>query len=107
MTEQEKMQRGEWYDANYDAELLRQRQETDGICFDYNHTRPGDPRREDILRKLLKTEILPDGLEMLAPVYMDYGRNVHFGRHVFCNHGCYFMSTKRLLYGNGGTTMML
>ena len=60
----------------------------------------GDPGREDILRKLLQTETLPEGLSLLAPVYMDYGRNVHFGRQVFVNHGCYFMDGAEITIGD-------
>ncbi|MBR2188760.1 MAG: sugar O-acetyltransferase [Eubacterium sp.] len=99
-SERIKMERGEWYDANFDRELLRLRSVADGLCFDYNHTRPGSPDQEKFLCQLLHVEELPQGLTLLAPVYMDYGSNVHFGKEVFVNHGCYFMDGAEIAIGD-------
>ena len=40
MTEREKRDLGLWYDANYDAELLEEREKAEELCFALNHTAP-------------------------------------------------------------------
>ena len=42
MTEKEKMLRQLMYDANYDQELIAERQQAKELCYDYNHLRPSD-----------------------------------------------------------------
>lgn len=90
MTEREKMLAGELYDANFDRELLRQRLEAENLTWEYNALRPDDPRRESILKAILKTEDV-EGLTVLSPVYFDYGPLTRLGKGTFVNHGCYFM----------------
>lgn len=41
MTEKEKMERGEWHDANFDEELLAQRAKAEALCYDFNMAKPG------------------------------------------------------------------
>lgn len=42
------------YDANYDRELVEERQMCKDICHEYNLVKPSDlERRREILRKLL------------------------------------------------------
>ena len=68
MTEREKLQKGLWYDANNDVELLNQRLEAEELCFELNHTRPKDiNKKEEILKRLLPHR----GIEttILTPFY--------------------------------------
>lgn len=90
MTEREKMLKGEWYDANFDPELLEERDAAEALCHDFNTARPGSDTRQTALRELLGTQP-PEGLTVLAPVYFDYGKHTRFGKGTFVNHGCYFM----------------
>ena len=99
MAEWEKMQSGEWYDANFDRALLEARGQADQLCYDFNTARPGSPEQLAALRALLGTE-LPEGLTILAPVYFDYGTSTHLGKGVFVNHGCYFMDGGRIKIGD-------
>lgn len=99
LTEREKLERGLWYDANFDDELLALRTRADDLCFDYNGTRPSDARR----RAELLDQLIPDhgaGLTVLSPVYVDYGHNVHLGRGVFINHNCYLMDCAPVTLGD-------
>ncbi len=98
MTEREKMQRGEWYDANFDRALLEERQKAESLCYEFNMAGPGGEKQLSALRKLLGEEI-PEGLTVLAPVYFDYGVNTRFGEGTFVNHGCYFMDGGRIDIG--------
>lgn len=98
MTEQERMARGLWYDANNDPALDAQRNEADALCFEFNGTSPADAaRREELLAR-----IVPDlgaGAVVLAPFQVDYGRNCHIGESSFINHGAYFMDGASITLG--------
>lgn len=98
MTEREKMLAGEWYDANFDGELIEQRLKAERLCREYNTMIPGGDRQRAMLAAILGTKI-PDGLSILAPVYFDYGTNTKFGAGTFVNHGCYFMDGAKITIG--------
>lgn len=42
MTQKDRMEKGLWYDANCDREILAMRDVADDLCFQLNTTRPGD-----------------------------------------------------------------
>ncbi|CAN2924188.1 hypothetical protein SDNOR2018_01084 [Streptococcus dysgalactiae] len=46
-----KMNRGEWYDTNFDAELIQKRMEAQDLCFDLNQLKPS---REEEHSTILK-----------------------------------------------------
>lgn len=97
MTEKEKMQNGQWYDANYDVELVKQRMDCYDLCFEYNQLKPSDPRKKDILRQILQAQC--DQIEILSPVTFDYGKNTTFGENTFVNINCYFMDGAKITIG--------
>ena len=99
MTEYEKMLRGELYDANFDPNILKERMKAENLCFDYNNLRPDDPRRAEILEKILNAPV-PEGVTVLSPVYFDYGPLTKLGKGVFVNHGCYFMDGGGITIGD-------
>lgn len=86
VTEKEKMERGEWHDANFDEELLAKRARAEELCYDFNMGKPGSNAQIDALKTLLDTD-LPAGLTVLSPVYFDYGDKTTFGDGCFVNHG--------------------
>lgn len=90
MAEKDKMLKGEWYDANFDEELVEVRRKAETFCYDFNMARPGSDAQNNALKALLGTEI-PEGVTVLAPVYFDYGNYTKLGKGTFVNHGCYFM----------------
>ena len=99
MTEKEKMLAGQWYDANYDKDLLDLRLKAEQRCYDFNNARPQSVEQIEALKKILGTEIL-QGLTVLAPAYFDYGGNTTFGENTFVNHGCYFMDGAPISIGS-------
>ena len=99
MTEKEKMERGEWHDANFDEELLAQRAKAEALCYDFNMAKPGSAAQLDALKSLLDTD-LPEGLTVLSPAYFDYGSKTTFGEGCFVNHGCYFMDGGSITFGD-------
>ena len=40
MTEREKMEKGLWYDANNDKEILKLREDAEELCYLLNQTSP-------------------------------------------------------------------
>lgn len=99
MKEVEKMKAGMWYDANYDVELLKQREKCTDLCFDLNQTRPSNRQRQlEILNQLFKN--VPENLVLLTPFQCDYGYHIDLGNDVFINHNCYFMDCAKITIGN-------
>ena len=90
MTEREKMEAGLWYDANFDQELLKEREEAEALYFQFNQTSPKDAKKKEQLLK----ELLPnreENVDILPPFYTDYGYNCRIGEGTFINHNAYLM----------------
>lgn len=99
MNERKKMLAGEWYDANYDEELIIERKRAKLICHQFNQLSPMQEEEQDkLLIQLLGT--LPKGLEILPTFMVDYGYNLKFGDSVFVNHHSYFMDGALITIGN-------
>lgn len=99
MTEQEKMDLGLWYDANFDPKLLELRKRSDDLCFAFNQTRPSDlKKQEEILQQLFGQ--LGANTSILSPLYVDYGDRTQIGEGCFINHGAYFMDGGHITLGN-------
>lgn len=98
MTEREKMEKGLWYDANYDAELLEERLQAEDLCFAFNQTRPKESeRKEEILKQLLPHK--GEHVTILSPFYTDYGYNCRIGEETFLNHNAYLMDGAPITIG--------
>lgn len=99
MTETEKMQAGQLYDANYDPELLRRRAACKELCYDFNHLRPSqEDEQQALLRKLLgKTG---EHFCIVAPFWCDYGSNIAIGEHFFANHNCVILDGAKVTFGD-------
>ncbi len=97
-TEKEKMLRGEWYDANYDAGLLAERAACRLRCEDFNQKGLTDGQREQILAGLWpgrgeRTVVVP-------PMWCDYGWNVYTGTDCFFNFNATFLDEAPIRFGN-------
>ena len=98
MTEREKMEKGLWYDANYDTELVEKRLEAEELCFAFNHTRPKEvDQKEALLKKILPHK--GAGVVILSPFYTDYGYNCWIGEATFINHNAYLMDGAPIVIG--------
>ena len=99
MTEKEKCAAGMLYDANYDEELLRERDRCKDVCFEYNNTRPTElHKKKDLLRKLFgKT----DGeFTIQAPFWCDYGYNIEIGKNFYANHNLMILDGAKVRFGD-------
>ena len=91
MLEKDKMLAGQWYNANFDDELIGERLFAKELCFDFNNTRPKNLHRQrELLRKLLPN-VEAELVEILAPFMVDYGYHVWIGAGSFLNHNIYLM----------------
>lgn len=98
-TELEKMKKGEWYNANFDPELIQKRLHAQDLCFDLNQLKPSKTsERQAILKSLLGNDF--DGLVLLSPFMCDYGENITFGKNCFVNMNCYFMDGANITLGD-------
>ena len=99
MTELEKMKMGEWYDANHDPKIIKQRYTAFDLCFELNQIKPSDfCQKKEIIQKLLGT--LPEGLEIVTPFSCDYGKNIFLGNDVIINMNCTFVDNKPIRIGD-------
>ncbi len=99
MTEKEKMLRGELYDANYNPELIEERQRCKAICHAYNQFSPlATTEREALLRGLLgKT-----GKSFLIepPFHCDYGYNITIGENFYSNVNLVILDGAKVTFGD-------
>ena len=99
MTEKEKMLAGQWYDANFDTNLIEERALVKDLCLEFNLTRMQDlNRRRKILREILPN-VDADTVEILSPFMVDYGYNIYLGAGTFLNHNCYLMDCVEIRLG--------
>lgn len=99
MTEKEKMKKQMLYDANYDKQLIKEREYAKDLCFDFNNTRPSDTeKQQEILKKLIgKTK---DSFCITAPFWCDYGYNVELGENFYANHNLVILDGAKVTFGD-------
>ena len=99
MTEKEKMLNGLMYDANYDNELLNERNKAKNLCFEFNNLKPSETEQQTmILNKLIgKTST---NFTITAPFWCDYGYNISLGRNFFSNHNLVILDGAKVTFGD-------
>lgn len=99
MTEKEKMQKQNLYDANNDKELLAERTRAKDMCYEYNQLRPSEMEKQvELMKKLLgKTK---GDFCIVAPFWCDYGYNIEIGENFFANHNTVILDCGKVTFGN-------
>ena len=98
-SEKDKMLKGQWYNANFDKELINERFYAKDLCFQLNQIRPSDLKaRRNVLRELLQN-VDHDTVEILSPLMVDYGYNIYIGEGSFLNHNIYLMDCAKITIG--------
>ena len=99
MSEKEKMLAGEIYDANYDKELIQEREDAKELCYDYNNLRPSEiEKRKELLKKLLgKTN---ENFLIEQPFICDYGYNIEIGENFYSNHNLIILDANKVKFGD-------
>lgn len=99
MTEKEKMLAGELYDANYNTDLIAERQAMKELCRDYNDIRPSQVQeRTDLLHRML-AEVKGDIL-IEQPFYCDYGYNIRVGHNFYANFNMVILDEAPVTFGD-------
>ncbi len=98
MTEKEKMNKGMWYDANYDENLYEERRTIQNLCNKLSTMERDSKEANDTIEKILGYK--PDHLDLIFPFMTDYGKNIHLGKYVFINYNCYFMDGASITIGD-------
>lgn len=98
MTEKEKMLNGEIYNANYDKELLEERNACKIKCQRYNTMSYDAGERETLLRSI----IAASGKNVIVepPFWCDYGYNIHLGENFYSNHNLVILDGADVTFGN-------
>lgn len=99
MTEKEKMLKQMLYDANYDEELIAEREAAKDLCFEYNQLRPSDVNnQQEIMRRLLGK--VKGDFAIVAPFWCDYGYNIEIGNNFFANHNTVILDGGKVTFGD-------
>ena len=99
MSEKDKMLSNEWYDANFDETLLKERLKAQDLCHDFNQTKPSDEKgQQEIIVELLG--YIPKNADIASPFMVDYGYNVELGKNISINMNNYFMDGAEITLGD-------
>lgn len=99
MTEKEKMQKHMLYDANYDKELLKERNKAKKLCYQYNQLHPSaEWEQREILHRLLGRT--GKNFCITAPFWCDYGYNIELGENFYSNHNLVILDGGKVIFGD-------
>lgn len=98
-SEKEKAKAGKLYDANYDKELLAERNACKELCHTLNHLNPSRvEERNAIIKKLFgKTG---ETFLIEQPFQCDYGYNIQIGENFYANMNCVILDEALVSFGN-------
>ena len=97
-SEKDRMIAGELYLPG-DSELVADRKRAQSLMRAYNDTIMGDAARGDLLAALFGSCAADAAVR--APVYVDYGYNIHIEHGVFLNYGCVLLDVCAIRIGAG------
>lgn len=98
MTEREKWEAGQWYDANFAPEICGEREKAEELYTEFNQTRPSEKaKRAGLLHRLLPH--MEENVTILPHFDTDYGYNCFIGAGSYINHGAYLMDCARITIG--------
>ncbi len=99
MTEKEKCAADMLYDANYDENLLKERDICKDICFEYNNTKPSELyKKKELLRNLFGKTC--GDFTIQAPFWCDYGYNIEIGKNFYANHNLMILDGAKVIFGD-------
>lgn len=97
MTELEKLLNGKPFDSR-DYEVKQLMDEVADICYEYNHLKPSDPKRQELLNNLFGSCGIYISIE--SDFRCVYGKNIYFNGAAFINYNCTFMDSNIITIGN-------
>ena len=99
MLEKDKMLAGELYDANYNKDLEKEREQAKDLCYEFNNIKPSNREAQiQILKKLLgKTK---ENFRIEQPFMCDYGYNIEIGENFYSNHNLIILDGNKVIFGD-------
>ncbi len=99
MTEKEKCNKGQLYNANYDTQLLKERTICKDLCFQFNQLPPSDEQGQ---AKLIKQILNKTGKAFVitAPFWCDYGYNIEIRENFYSNHNLIILDGAKVTFGD-------
>ena len=99
MTESEKRDRGEIYNANYDETLLEEMRRAKDLCYELNQIKPSnrEKRKQYIKRLFGKTG---EKVFIESHFECDYGYNISVGENFYMNHNCVILDCAKVEFGD-------
>lgn len=99
MTEKEKAAKGLLYNANYDREILSDRDHAKETLYHYNNLHPSKvDERKQVVRNLLGKTGHEFTIE--PPFYCDYGYNIEIGENFFSNMNFVILDGAKVTIGS-------
>ena len=99
MTEWEKAQAGYLYDANYEKNIIKMREECADLCYEFNMCRPSDTgRQKELISKIIGN--IKGNIVITAPFYCDYGINISVGDNFYTNHNVTILDGAPVTFGD-------
>lgn len=99
MTEKEKAAAGYLYDANFNKEMLQERNRCKDLCFQFNQCMPSDiEKQEKLLHEILGN--IQGAITITAPFWCDYGYNISVGKNFYTNHNCVILDGAKVTFGD-------
>ncbi|WP_165026249.1 sugar O-acetyltransferase [Dysgonomonas sp. ZJ279] len=99
MTEKEKAAKGLLYDANYDKEIIKERENAKVLLYEYNLLHPSkQDERKTLLKKLLSKT--GENFIFEPPFYCDYGFNIEIGENFFANMNFVILDGAKVCIGD-------
>ena len=99
MTEKEKRDNQELYDANYNKELMEEMEKAKDLCFEYNSIKPSERlKRASLIKRIFgKTG---DNILVESNFQCDYGYNIYVGENFYMNHNCVILDGAKVEFGD-------
>ena len=98
-TEKEKMLTGEIYDANYDKDLIAERDKCKEKCFELNRTNPTKKyERAELIKGILRKT--GERFIIEPNFFCDYGYNIEIGEDFYSNHNLVILDEAKVVFGN-------
>lgn len=98
LSEKDKMLRGELYDANYNEELIAERNRCKTVCQRYNSLPYDTPQRGEVLRGLFGR--CGENFTIEPSFWCDYGYNIFLGENFYANHNLVILDEAPVTIGN-------
>lgn len=99
MTEKEKRDNQELYDANYNEEMINEMKRAKDLCFKYNNIQPSNrEERKELIKELFgKTG---ENILVESNFYCDYGYNIYVGENFYMNHNGVILDGAKVEFGD-------